>query len=224
MIQAVIFDLDNTLYDYDACDRYAMEALKRHCMDTYALSGSDFTALYERAKKDVKVRLGNVAASHNRMLYAQRFLELAAYKPAGGALELYDTYWNAVLERMEPYAYVLPLFQKLADRNMRIALLSDLTAHIQHRKIRKLGISDYVDVLVTSEEAGKEKPQQVMFELVLKKLGLAAGQAVMIGDSRQKDIDGALAAGMHAILFSCGKEGTIIEECMEVINREAAEK
>lgn len=221
MIKAAVFDLDNTIYDYDKCDRYAMNVLKNSCMDAYGISAGKFEALYGQAKKAVKGRLGDAAASHNRMLYVQNFLELLKEKPAGRALELYGIYWDAMLERMEPYGYVLPLLQELARRKIRTAVLTDLTAHIQHRKIRKLGIAQYVDVLVTSEEAGKEKPDGAAFGLVLEKLKLPPGQVVMIGDSREKDIRGAEAAGMHGILYSREKECTVMQECLELIGYEA---
>lgn len=224
MIKAVVFDLDDTVYDYQLCDKYAMEKLRRHCMDVFLISKDDFDQAYGKAKKIVKERLGSVGASHNRMLYMQTFLELIGQKPAVYALELYNLYWDSMLETMQLYDYVLPLFWKLSHRGIRIAVLTDLTANIQHRKLRRLGIAEYVDVLVTSEEAGQEKPDGDMFQLVIEKLNLLPGQTLMVGDSYQKDIQGAKAAGMHGILYHGGKENTIMQECMELIVNEAERK
>lgn len=220
MIKAVIFDLDNTLYPYDACNRHAAEAFLWACMQLCGRSRQECTALYEQAKAYVKVRLGSTAACHNRMLYAQRFLELAGLRPAENALTLYNAYWDTFLARMEPYPYVPALFAMLADRQIRIALLTDLTAQIQHRKIERLGIGPFVDVLVTSEEAGREKPDPNMFALVLEKLGLDAAQAVMVGDDQKKDMEGARMAGMRGIWFTREKQGSMIKACMEVIDGE----
>ncbi len=220
MIKAAVFDLDDTLYDYHACDEYAMDRLEKHCMKQYALTPQSFHALYDRAKKITKERLRETGASHNRMLYAQNFLELLERKPAGHALELYDLYWETMLGQMKPYAYVRPLFRELVRSGIRIAVVTDLTAHIQHRKIRRLGLADDVSVLVTSEEAGREKPDGAIFRLVLEKLDLLPQQAVMIGDSYEKDIRGAWAAGMHAIWFDRMNENTIIQKCMGMIENE----
>ena len=214
-IKAAVFDLDNTIYDYDKCDRYAVKKLRNHCRKVYGLSAENFDQLYEKAKSITKKRLGAAAASHNRMLYAQNLMELLRKRPVSYALELYDIYWNAMLEHMEPYGYVLPLFEKLERIGIRIAVLTDLTVHIQHRKIRKLGIADYISVLVTSEEAGKEKPDKAAFELVLEKLNLMPHQVIMVGDSYEKDIAGARNAGMHGILFSRESAGRIWTECIE---------
>lgn len=215
MIKAAVFDLDNTIYDYDKCDRYAVKKLRNHCGKVYGLSAENFDQLYEKAKIITKKRLGAVAASHNRMLYAQNLMELLRKRPVSYALELYDIYWNAMLEHMEPYGYVLPLFERLERIGIRIAVLTDLTVHIQHRKIRKLGIADYISVLVTSEEAGKEKPDKAAFELVLEKLNLLPHQVIMVGDSYEKDIAGARNAGMHGILFSRESADRIWTECIE---------
>lgn len=222
MIKAVVFDLDNTIYDYDKCDRYAMDKLRRYCMDTFSMKEADFDTLYGKVKEIVKERLGMVGASHNRMLYAQNFMELLKEKPVSHALEFYDTYWNAMLTYMKPYEYVLPLFERLARSGIQIAVLTDLTVHIQHRKIRKLGIADYVDVLVTSEEAGKEKLDEAMFGLVMDKLQLLPEQVIMLGDSLEKDIKGAKTAGMHSILITRMNRDLIMQECIRLIEDENA--
>lgn len=217
MIKAVIFDLDNTLYDYDECDKYAMAKLRQFCVERFSVKENEFDAAFGRAKELVKRQLEGMAASHNRLLYSQRYLELLSQKPVVYALELYDTYWDAMLERMQPYSYVVPLFGQLAAKGIRIALLTDLTAHIQHRKIQRLGIADFVDVIVTSEEAGREKPNRGMFDLVMEKLGLPAKELLMIGDSKRKDIQGAEEVGIKGIQYIREMEGLLIKQCMEII-------
>lgn len=221
MIKAVVFDLDDTVYDYQSCNKYAVSRLRQHCMKKFFITAREFDGTYEKAKNIVKERLQDTAASHNRMLYMQTFLEELSQKPVVYALELYHVYWDAMLETMKLYDYVLPLLHKLVSQRIRIAVLTDLTAQIQHRKMIKLGIAEYVDVLVTSEEAGREKPDSAMFELVSKKLQLPSSQIVMVGDSCEKDIRGARMTGMHSILYSREKECMIIREFMELIGNEA---
>ncbi len=221
MIKAVMFDLDDTVYDYQSCDAAAVKKLRQHSIDNFSLCAEEFDYFYEKAKGIVKGRLYNTGASHNRLLYFQTFLELISQKPAVHALELYDVYWNKMLEDMELYDYVLPLFGKLSQQEIRIAVLTDLTAHIQHRKIKRLGIAEYIDVLVTSEEAGKEKPDKKMFTLAMEKLNLFPEQIIMIGDSFQKDVKGAEAVGIHSILYNQKNAGSILCRCMELIRDEA---
>lgn len=219
MIKAVVFDLDDTIYDYEYCHEKAMEKFKDYCVNKFSITGEEFENSFNLAKKIVKNRLRNTAASHNRLLYVQNFLEIIGEKPTVHALDLYNQYWNAMLEIMQPYEYVIPLFRKLAGENLKIGILTDLTAHIQYRKIQYLGIDEYIDTIVTSEEAGEEKPNNKMFDLVIEKFKLSPEEIIMIGDSYKKDILGAEAAGMHSIHFE--KEDDITERCLEMIKIES---
>lgn len=201
MIKGILFDLDNTLYDYDACDREAQKVLEKWCFQNLNIERTQFQSCYEQSKKMVKQQLGNVGASHNRLLYMQNFLELLGKPPVLYALEMYDIYWNTMLEKMERFDYVLPLFQWLKERKIKIGILTDLTAHIQHRKIRALLLEEYVDILVSSEEAGREKPEACIFDLMIRKMQLLPEELLMVGDSMMKDIQGAEAVGMEAVWF-----------------------
>lgn len=156
LYRGVIFDLDNTIYDYTECDHEASARLECLYCEKFGISKNEFRILYENAKEIVKQRLGTVAASHNRILYMQAFLELLHQKPSGLALEMYDVYWDSMLENMKLFDYVIPYFKYLKQHDIQIGILTDLTAHIQHRKICTLGIADYIDCLVTSEEVGEE--------------------------------------------------------------------
>ena len=151
---------------------------------------------------EVKELLGDTGASHNRMLYMQLFLEKIHHNPVDGALELYDTYWDTMLQNMQVFPYVIPLLRNLNKLNITVGVLTDLTAMIQHRKIRQLGIAEYIDVLVTSEEAGKEKPSCEAFARLQEKLRYLPEEILMIGDSQKKDVDGAVNMGMNALLFT----------------------
>lgn len=207
MIKAVIFDLDNTLYDYDYCNGIAEKILLQNISEDFDIEEDKAADLLYAAKKNVKERLGNeVAAAHNRLLYMQDVCEQKGQNPLRFAMKFYDIYWDAMLEHMEPFVYVRPLFQKLRDNKVGIGVLTDLTAHIQYRKLEKLGLIDYVDYMVTSEEAGEEKPSEKIFLLMLKKMKMSPEEVLMIGDSKDKDVDGAMHMGMNALLFDREKE------------------
>ena len=215
MIKAVIFDLDDTLYDYVSCNERATEDLCNYACDNYSMDRNTFLDFYERAQKLVKQQLGGVGSAHNRLLYLQRFLEEIGMHPAKGALQMYDVYWDRMLEEMELYPYVIRIMKYLRQNGIIVAVLTDLTAHIQHRKLNKLGLADYVDVLVTSEEAGEDKPSMVVFKLMVEKLGLDGSEMLMIGDSKVKDIDGAAKVGIPGLLFdkqhACDMDKVIME-------------
>ncbi len=218
MIKAVVFDLDNTIYNYDECHIVAMKQLEEYVCDKYGLNKVDFRKNFELAKVEVKKLLGNTGASHNRMLYMQIFLEKINQSPVEYALELYDIYWRAMLEKMTPFKYVMPLMKQLKHRKIEIGILTDLTAHIQHRKIKKLCITEYIDAIVTSEEVGAEKPSSIAFSRIIQKLHCNPEEILMIGDSQKKDIDGAVNVGMRGMLFLESYKDTMDERVMEYID------
>lgn len=83
-----------------------------------------------------------------------------------------------------------------------------MTAYVQYQKLKKLGVMPYVDFIVTSEEAGAEKPAQCFFELCLKKAGCKPEECVFIGDNLEHDVLGAARCGMAGVWYRPKKGGT----------------
>ena len=206
MKKAVIFDLDNTLYDYDAAERPAMEALVKRGSELLGVPGMEFSMHYEAAKTAVRARHAGRSEEHNRMLYCQKVVELLGKSPLLYAMELYDVYWDALLSRMELYEGAMDFLKELKEKGIRIGICTDMTTHIQYRKIERLGIGPYIDCIVTGEEARCEKPNAVLFQMMLDKLGVMTQEAVYIGDSRERDVQGALWNAILPVWFVAGRE------------------
>lgn len=215
MIKTVVFDLDNTLYDYDYCNRIAEIELYRKMKTYFKIDTINAEKLLADAKRNIKKRLGNTAASHNRLLYMQNICEQLNVKPGLYALKLYNAYWDVVLTNMQRYSYVLPLLETLHKKKLVLGILTDLTAHIQYRKLEALEISDFFDMIITSEEAGEDKPSDKMFNLLFEKTKNNPDELLMIGDSQEKDIAGAQKHGINTILYT--KHTDIIKEAEKYI-------
>ncbi len=213
MIKAVIFDLDNTLYNYDLCNRYGFEKLKEY-MSAYGIAEDGFERAYLKARDEVKKQLSyDYAARHNRVLYCQRCAELLGLNSFELALDMYNAYWNSFLEKAELFDDAAGLLDMLRDKGVKTAICTDMTAHIQFRKISKLLLSERMDCMVSSEEAGAEKPSPVIFSLTAQKLGVENDECVYIGDDFKRDIIGAKNAGMTALYFSGEKRRDVL--CFE---------
>ncbi len=201
MIKAVVFDLDDTLYGYEALDREARDRVKELVCGELKIAAEVYEEAYAYGRSETKRQLADMAASHNRLLYCQKTLEYLGVNPMPFSLRMYEAYWGTFLEKMRLFDGVREFVDRMREQGITMMICTDLTAHIQHRKIEALGLVEDIKYLVTSEEAGKEKPAPEMFALCLKKLGVEPAEVCYIGDSPAKDVEGAEAAGMQAVQF-----------------------
>lgn len=207
MKKAVLFDLDNTLYEYEPAHKKALAKVYQILGKEIKISEDRFDKLFNLSRTEIQRELSGTASSHNRCLYFQRLIEKThnTVEPKI-ILKLYNEYWNIFLKNMKLKRGVLETLKKLKSGGIKIALISDLTTNIQLRKIERLKIIPYVDVLVTSEEAGSEKPHPTMFLSTLNKLNILPQEAIMVGDNKEKDIAGANAVGIESVLIYEGKK------------------
>lgn len=202
--RAVFFDLDDTLYPYPPCNEAGKEAARHRAHDLgYDLGRERFESLYQEARREVKRELAGTASAHERYLYFKRAVEIyTGSHQAADALELGEAYWSGYIEEMELFDGVEATLERISDAGLSIAVVSNLTTRIQLEKLDHLGVSEYADLVVTSEETGREKPSAIMFTLPLAQLDLRPSEALMVGDSLDADVRGANAVGMTSALFN----------------------
>ena len=200
MYKGILLDIDNTLYQYDPLHEIATTALFDYIEKHFNKSRQKISDAFNTAKCHVKQNTPETAASHNRLLYVQNLCEILEIESLVHSLDLYNVYWDTFLESLTLSLGAQTFFSKYG--HLPICLVTDLTAHIQHRKVAKLELTRWANFMVTSEEAGCEKPHPYMFQLALNKLNLNANEVCMIGDSYKKDIEGALRLGIDAYWLS----------------------
>lgn len=190
---AILLDLDNTLYPYDPAHKAAMTAVRRKAGDDLGLTAKRFDEVFGQARAAVKAQLGAVAASHSRLLYFQRMLEMLGMKSQPlMALDFEQTYWRTFLLNMRLHKHAEGFLATAKEMGIRLGVVTNLTAQIQFRKVVHLGLDQYLDIVVTSEEAGANKPAPEPFHLSRERLRLAEGEPVwMIGDHAELDLGGA---------------------------------
>jgi len=200
--QGILLDLDNTLYPYAPCHKRGQEAawelLRRHI----AISFEDFLEHYAAARRSVNNRLKGSASSHNRLLYFQIILEnILTVTNADLLLKLYNAYWDSFIDAIRLFDGALDFLKESRRQGIRIALVTDLTADIQFRKLARLGLEPWMDAVVTSEEAGADKPAPAIFLMALDKIGVSPDEAWVIGDSLEKDVRGGNDLGAATFWF-----------------------
>jgi putative hydrolase of the HAD superfamily len=204
MARAVFFDVDFTLIHpgptfrgegYRAfCERHGM-AIDESTFDAAVesaaplLNGSDEETTY-----DAEIFVA----------YTRRIIEQMGGRGPGldaCAREIY-TEW-AACQHFELYDDVPAALGELAARGIRIGLISNshrcLVSFQSHFELEGL-----ISAVVSSSEHGFMKPHPSIFAAALQLMDVPAGDAVMVGDSVRQDVDGALRAGMRAVLLHRG--------------------
>lgn len=198
--KAIIFDTDNTLYPYEPSHHAAMAAVRQKAEDQIGIKPDKFDEAFQQARAETKDRLKRTSASHSRLLYLQRMLEILGLgTQILLTLDLEQTYWRTFLGRAHLFPGVKELLADLKSEGIGTAIITDLTAQIQFRKIVYFGLESFFDYLVTSEEAGSDKPDEAPYKLAFAKLGIAPSDIWMVGDDAKADILGAHQQGMLAL-------------------------
>lgn len=207
--QAIIFDTDNTLYAYEPPHAKATAAVEEKAVRLLGIESSSVRKAFAQAREDVKRQLGSTASSHSRLLYFQRGIEILGRKTQlVMTLDLEQTYWRTFLSYCELFPGVRDFLLALSSTGIGTAIITDLTSQIQFRKIIYFGLDDCFDYVVTSEEAGADKPQPAPFRLAIEKLGLEPQHIWMIGDDPVSDVQGASRFGMTTVLrVDAGRAG-----------------
>ncbi len=189
---AILFDTDNTLYPYDPAHSVAQKAVEKKVVEAFSITPINFNKAFQQARSDVKRRLDGTAACHSRLLYMQRMLEIMGLgSQVLLALDLEQTYWRTFLSNAVLFDGVKEFLDDIRLCGIPAAIVTDLTAQIQFRKIVYFGLDYYFDHIVTSEEAGYGKPRKEPFELAVQKIKPKGDCIWMIGDDASADIRGA---------------------------------
>ena len=207
---AILFDTDDTLYEYGPANEKAMFSASLKAEKLLGISKVDFRKYFNLARNEIKLQLGNTASSHSRLLYFQRMLEILDCKAQLMiALDLEQTFWRTFLANAPLFDGVIELLDDLRFNSIPIGIVTDLTAHIQLRKLTYFHLEDTFDAVVCSEEVGADKPDSKNFQLALKKLRIKdASNVWVVGDNAQTDILGGKNVG--AITFQKVHKGVII--------------
>jgi len=208
MTKAVFFDWFNTLAQYyppreemqaNACHEVGIEVAKERL--TRGLLLADEFYINENARSPIK----NRPLKEQMEVYAQ--YERIVLKEAG--VEISDETALRIMQKLGGVSSklnfvlfddVLPTFKLLKQRGLVLGLISNIERDIMP-SCQELGLASYLDLVVTSQEIGWNKPHPPIFLAALERAGLKASQAVYVGDQHNVDVVGARGVGMKAILL-----------------------
>ena len=120
--------------------------------------------------------------------------------PVEEAIEIYRSHQKDIFEELiEPFPGMVELIKGLKARSYKVAITTSRLGNSTMVGLRKFGLDDVFDVIVTANDTTKHKPDPEPVLITLEKLGAKSEEALMIGDS-MFDIKCAHNAGVKAVL------------------------
>jgi len=197
----VLFDVDDTLYDHTHATRHAITALRQRFPALRSFEPDPLVDAYQRELAAVHPRVvrGELTPEAARAERFRRFLTSHGLpaRPAdvAAASEVARAGYRQA-ERAVPGTEAL--LRALRGR-VRLGILSNNVRSTQVAKLETLGIRDFFDPLVTSEDLPWGKPDPRAFRRAVRLGHATPATTVMVGDSWSDDVEGAIRAGVTAV-------------------------
>ena len=224
MIKAVIFDLDNTLVDFMAMKRQAVDAAIHAMRDAgFKLSADEIHGRIDAIYKQRGIEFQNV---FDELLYNE--FSKIDYKILSAGVIAYRRAREAALV---PYPHVYMTLMELTKMHIKLAVVSDAPAKEAWLRLCYLNLHHIFDVVVTFDDTGERKPNPGPFKKALDRLRVSAAEALMVGDWAERDVVGAAQVGMKTIFAKYGDTfGTLVSnadydvddvsEVIEIVKKE----
>lgn len=202
--RAVLFDLDDTLFDHHHSALSGILALRERRALWRQHTPERLLAEHLRLLEETHLRVlaGDLSAAVARRVRMQGLFAFAGEAVDDWAVEeaiaAYRTAYDAA-RRAVPGAGAL--LDAVRARGLAVVVVTNNLAAEQREKLRICRLDGRVDALVTSEEVGAKKPERRIFEVALRRAGCDAARAAMLGDSWPIDVAGARGAGIPSIVW-----------------------
>ncbi|HEY6504507.1 MAG TPA: YjjG family noncanonical pyrimidine nucleotidase [Chitinophagaceae bacterium] len=199
----LFFDLDHTLWDFEANARATLTELY------------DAMKLKERGVYDFELFYRNYLAHNDKLWERYRngyikqevlrvkrmWLALLDFKIADDKLanEMNIRFLDLLPTRTLLFPYTKESLQYLADKNYQLHLITNGFEKTQHSKLKYSGLDVFFREVITSEGSNSLKPNKEIFEFAFQKAKAKPGESIMIGDTIDVDILGAVNAGIDQV-------------------------
>ncbi|MGC9343009.1 MAG: YjjG family noncanonical pyrimidine nucleotidase, partial [Bacteroidales bacterium] len=209
----IYFDLDRTLWDFDANSREALGDLyRRFNLDTLFSSPEDFIDSYHKHNERLwaQYREGNLTKAILRSKRFELTLKDKKVKDPILAARMGEEYLSQSVLKTILFPNTLEILDYLKPK-YNLYILTNGFRETQFKKLGNCGLDVYFDEVFTSETIGYNKPHQKIFEWAITAVNAKKDECIMIGDDQKVDIAGAKQFGMDTFFFNPLKEGSVVE-------------
>jgi putative hydrolase of the HAD superfamily len=199
----LFFDLDHTLWDFDANSRLALEEIfhELQLRDRGIKDFDRFHKNYLQHNEKLWDRYRNGFIKVDELRWKRMWLALLDFKIADEPLarNMGVRFLDLLPTRKLLFPHTIELLDYLAERNYQLHLITNGFEKTQHQKLKSSGLDKYFVKVITSEGSNSLKPHKEIFDYAFQQTGALTTDSIMIGDSIDVDILGALNAGIDQV-------------------------
>ena len=199
----LFFDLDHTLWDFEANSRQTLEelysafGLKDRGVHDFDLFHKNY--LVHNDKLWDRYRNGYIKVDELR--WKRMWLALLDFRIADEPLarEMGMRFLDLLPTRKLLFPHSIEILNYLREKQYQLHLITNGFEKTQHGKLKSSGLDGYFTEVITSEGSNSLKPHKEIFEYAFRKTGALPSESIMIGDTIDVDILGALNAGIDQV-------------------------
>ncbi len=204
-IQAVLFDIGDTLLDATGIQQRALTATVEQLAARHLIPDTEaFLATYGQVDAEMEAIDLNHLYSDMRLI--EGTLTALGLPVDNRVMGLFLTqYRNRVRKAIVPDPRLKDLFKKLASHGYVLGIVSNGTTVEQLEQLVRLRVIEYLDPIIISQQVGIVKPDPKFFDLAVQRLGMSdrdRPRILIVGDRPDVDVMGAHRAGMKAALIT----------------------
>ena len=213
----LFFDLDHTLWDFEANSRQTLEELF-HLMQLESKGINDFDLFHKNYlvhNDKLWDRYRNGFIKVDELRWKRMWLALLDFKIADEKLarEMGVVFLDLLPTRKILFPYTMEILDYLTGKNYRLHLITNGFEKTQHSKLKHSGLARYFNEVITSEASNSLKPHKEIFDFAFQKTGALHKESIMIGDTIEVDILGAINAGIDQVHVNhLTKEPVLVNE------------
>jgi len=211
----LFFDLDHTLWDFEANSKNVLEVLflQHKLVDHVNVDFNKFYQSYSYHNKRLWDRYHHGFILQEDLKWKRMWHTLLEFKLGDEKLakELSAKYLDLLPQQKELFPYTIEILEYLVTKNYKLHLITNGFQKTQIAKITNAGIAKYFIEVITSESANSLKPKKEIFEYAVSKCATQCCNSIMLGDNLDADIMGAMNAGMDTVFVNHLNEETLLK-------------
>jgi putative hydrolase of the HAD superfamily len=210
--QHILFDLDRTIWDFEKNSKEAIQEIYSHFkIERFQPDFDIFFNTYHSINEELweKYKIGQISKKELSETRFARTFKSFGFDGTNEGKQAGEMYLELSVNKKHTFEGAHESISQLCN-TYKLHIITNGFKEVQERKLINCNLRQYFDTIITSEDAGFQKPDNRIFEYAFEQTGSHNRNAIIIGDDENTDIKGAINVEMDSIWFNPnGNKSTI---------------